>query len=111
MAHKTIKAQRATKHDVDLAKIHRSHEIWKILAYGLVGGFWIAVASVPVWAFQSVIEPLAGNTTIVQANIVVSVSLALSVTINGFQYLKARSDHSTIKHLRSRVADLEQKVL
>lgn len=107
----TQRPDRAGEHDVELAKVHRSHEVRSRLAQGLVGALWIAAASIPIWALGAVIEPLAGETTVVKANLIIGGGLALSVIINVSLFFKGRSQREEIKRLRARADRLEKKAL
>lgn len=111
-------ARRAGKHDAEVArhrveeaKVARSLQLGTYVARGVMVGLWLLAASVPLWALKGVVEPLSGKTTVVQANIVVSVTLALSVGLHGLQYAKAQSRKKRIKELRQRVKELEDKLL
>ncbi len=111
-------AERATKNDVELAKqevelakVQRSFEVRGRLAQGASMAMQIAAASIPIWATQALIEPLAGQKTVVEANIALGGGLALSVTINIVQYAKGRGRKSEMERERQRADDLERKLL
>lgn len=61
----------------------------------------------PLVALQGIVEPLAGETTKVDINVVVSVAIALSLVLNVFQYLKGRSRRNELKRQRSRLDAFE----
>lgn len=104
-------SQRApTKKDVDLAEVKRKGEVQTRYAYGIVGALWIAVSSLPILALQEIVEPLAGNTTIVDVNLVFSITIALSVIANGAQYFKGRSQRAELRRQRERFDALEREV-
>jgi hypothetical protein len=102
--------KREIERETELAKVRRSAEVWTIVAYGIVVALSIAACALPLLALQSVVEPLAGKTTKVEANIVVSVSLAFSIGINGLQWVKGRGQRSEIKRLRHRERELENRI-
>ena len=102
---------RVSRQEVELARVHGSIEVRRLYAKGFVGLLWIVASSVPIWALRAVIEPLAGKTTNVHANIVISASLTLSLGVNGLQYLKIRSQRAEIERMRERATGLEQKAL
>lgn len=99
------------KANVELAKVHLRLERWRHLGRTITGAGWIIACAVPIWAFQGVIEPLAGNTTRVNANIIFSATVAVSVVVNVGQLIKLLSQKSEIKRLRARVTDLENKLM
>jgi hypothetical protein len=98
------------KRDVELAKIERSTEIWTIVAYGVVVALTLAALAIPLLALRSVITPLAGKTTKIEANIVVSVTLGLSIAINGLQWVKSQSHKRELQRQRRRLRELESRV-
>lgn len=99
------------KREIELAKIRSRAETAQIVARGVVYVFCILSCAVPLLALSQVVEPLAGKETVVNANIVISISLMLSVAVNGLQYAKGRSRKGEIERLRAREADLEKHVL
>lgn len=102
---------RVTKHDVDLAKINASIKTRSILATGFCASLQIAALALPIYALHWVIQPLAGRTTRFDANIAISVTIALSVVINASQYFKGRRQRAEIARMRNRMAELERKEL
>jgi hypothetical protein len=96
-----------TKHDVALGEVHRkaARELAIIRAASIVLG--IAASALPIYALKGLVEPLAGKSTIVDVDVVVSVSLAASLVVNGFQYLKGRSQRSELERVRDRLGALE----
>lgn len=57
----------------------------------------------PLQVIADAIEPFAGRATLVNANVVVSVSLSASLALNGFQYLKGRQQRAELSRLRRRI--------
>lgn len=103
-------SQRApTKREVDLAEIKRKGDVQIKLAYGVVGALWIAVSAVPIYALQWVVEPLAGTTTSVDANVGFTVAVTLSIIVNVAQQTKTRSQRTELRRQRKRLATLEQE--
>jgi hypothetical protein len=99
-----------TKHDVALAEVHGKWTRNVALARGFIVVLGIAASALPLWALQGIVEPLAGHTTKVDVNIVVSIALSLSVVINGLQYVKGRSRRSELQRQRERLAAFEGEV-
>src|SRR5215213_1828638 len=95
-----------TKHDVALAEVERktARELMAVQALGIV--LSIAASALPILALRGLVEPLAGKETIVDVNLVVSVTLAISVVLNGLQYLKGRSQRGELQRQRARLVDL-----
>src|SRR4051794_9863375 len=79
-----------TSRDVALAKVESRAEIGRIVAYGIMAALCIATCALPIFALQGAIHDLAGKTTTVEANVIVSVSLTISFVINGLQFAKIR---------------------
>jgi type IV secretory pathway TrbD component len=100
-----------TKHDVALAEIARKARREAILFRGLVAVAVILALYLPISALQGIVEPLAGKTTKVDVNVVVSIAVALSLALNGFQYLKGRSRRNELKRQRDRIKTLEGTAL
>lgn len=103
-----------SKRDVELArlsvereKLRLQCERWLHLGRALTGGVWILACTAPLWALQGVIEPLAGHATTVQANVVFSASLSVSVLVNVGQAIKGRSQRAEIERQRDRLTKLE----
>lgn len=102
-----LKTKPTTKHDVALAEVERKAKRETILAYGAVTTIVILAAAIPVLAMQGLVEPLAGRKTSVNVDVVVSITVAISLMVNGFQFVKGRSQSNELKRLRSRLAELE----
>ena len=92
----------------ELAKARASIEKWGYLGRTLQWGFSIAALSLPLLALRSVIEPLAGRTTEVNANIIISVSLVVSITLAGAAMFKIFSQRTEMKRMRKRIEELER---
>lgn len=71
----------------------------------------IGALALPILALRSVIEPLAGTTTEINANIIVSISLVVSITLAGAAMVKIVSQRSEIKRMRKRLEELERDQL
>lgn len=96
-----------TKHDVALAEVQRKASREAILARGMVFAVVVAAATLPINALQGIIEPLAGQTTVVNVNVVLGATVAISVVVNLFQFMKGSSQRRSLKRLRDRVTELE----
>jgi hypothetical protein len=99
--------RKVTKHDVDLAEVARKGNREAIIARGGVVALGIAASALPIWAAQNIVESLAGKNTTVHVNMVVSITVALSLTVNVLQYLKARSQRKELKRQRELITKLE----
>lgn len=100
----------ATKRDVELAEIQRKANRDVTLARG---GVWVAMiiaSAVPLYALHWVVDPLAGKTTNVDVNIVVTISLALSLVWNFGQLSKGRSRRDELQRQRGRLDQLESEL-
>jgi hypothetical protein len=64
--------------------------------------------SIPILALGKALKPFAGESTDINASIVVSVSVVATLTVGGGALVKILRQRSTIKRLRKRVEDLEQ---
>lgn len=96
-----------TKHDVALAEVRRKAARELAVIRGVVVAIWIAASALPILAVQRIIEPLAGETTIVNVDVVVSVVVTLSIAINIGQAAKLRSQRKELRRQRERIARLE----
>lgn len=94
------------KHDVALAEVARKAARETIVARGLVTVVVLAVSALPIIALRSIIEPLAGRTTNVNVSLVFSVTIAISVVLNGLQYFKGRSQRAELQRQRERLQSL-----
>lgn len=96
-----------TEHDVAFAEVQRKadRETAIIRAFSIT--FWIAALALPILALQELVDPLAGRTTKVDVNVVISLALAVSLALNGFQYAKGRSQRSELLRQRERFTNLE----
>jgi hypothetical protein len=97
----------ASKHDVALAEVSRKASREIILARGLVAVAVIGVSYFPLSAIPAIVEPFAGETTKVDVNFVVSIAIALSLTLNFLQFVKGRSRKGELKRQRTRLEALE----
>lgn len=100
-----------TKHDVALAEVRRKASREAILSRGFVIVAGIAALYLPITALQGIVEPLAGHTTKVDVNFVVSVGLALSLVLNGLQFVKGRNRRYELKRQRGRLEAFEGPAL
>lgn len=91
----------------DIAQANASVERWRYLGPAVQGATLICSCAVPLAVLRLVIDPLAGKTTIVNANIVISITVALSVAINVGQYVKSSSQRAEMKRMRERLDQLE----
>jgi hypothetical protein len=99
------------KWDVEMERLRGRREIRRILAYGGVAALCIMATALPLWMVQGIIKPLAGHRTVVDANLVISIGVAVSLVVNGLQWLKDLSQKRELKRLRKRAEELEPKLL
>lgn len=106
--------QQPTKRDIeqlraraDLAQANASVERWRHIGPAMQGTLWICSLAVPLLALRSVMEPLAGKTTVVNANIVISITIAISIAVNIGQFIKSSSQRAEIQRMRERSQRLE----
>jgi hypothetical protein len=97
----------ATKHDVAFAEVARKASREAILARGLVAVMVIGASYFPLSAIPDIVEPFAGETTKVDVNLVVSIAIGLSLTLNFLQFIKGRSRRNELKRQRTRLDILE----
>lgn len=98
-----------TEQDVALAEVERKARRDLVVAYGFVAVAVVAASWLPITALEGVVEPLAGETTSVDVNVIVSVAISLSLVVNVLQYVKGRSQRRELKRLRERADRLEQE--
>ncbi|HSH59862.1 MAG TPA: hypothetical protein VK988_09535 [Acidimicrobiales bacterium] len=70
----------------------------------------ILASAVPLTVLRDIVEPFAGRTTVVQATIGISLTVALSLVVNGAQYLKGRQQRRELQRARLRTERLEQRI-
>jgi hypothetical protein len=97
-----------SKHDVALAEVRRKANREAILARGFMAVAGLAVLYFPLSAIPEIVEPFAGRTTKVDVNLVVSITIALSLVLNGLQFVKGRSRRAELKRQRERLEELEK---
>lgn len=119
MAREREKVRRApARRDVELAQAraelataNASVEKWRYLGPALQGAAWIIACAVPLLALRIVIDPLAGKTTVVNANIIITVSLTFALAANAGQAVKLMEQRRTITRMRDRIQKLEDERL
>lgn len=92
----------------EIAKARASIERSRYLGNAFVVAVTIAFSSLPILALGHALKPFAGESTDINASIVVSVSVVATLTLGGGALVKILRQRRTIKRLRKRVADLEQ---
>lgn len=98
------------KHDVEYRKVDTRFELFRIVAYGASVALIVYVATWPLHVVSDMVDSLAGKDTKVDASFGLTVSIALSMTVNGLQYLIGRSRRSEILRMRERIKELETKL-
>lgn len=69
---------------------------WKTARYV---GCTLATA-LPLWMLQGIVKPIAGHTTVIQANLALGVGAGVSISFNVGQLVLAWTRRKTIKRLR-----------
>lgn len=98
------------KYDVEIQRLASRGEMWRILANGLVIGSWIAASALPLWMVQGIIEPLAGKTTEINATLIASVGVSVSIAVNVAQGMLGQSRKHELRRLRKRVEQFEPQL-
>jgi len=70
----------------------------------------ILAATVPLKVLADAVQPFAGEITIVDVSLVVRISAAASLALNGFQFLKGGGQRRELKRLRARERELERRI-
>jgi hypothetical protein len=89
------------KHDVELRRLDVRGDVAKVFAYGVVVAVCLAASALPLLVIVHIIQPLAGKKTIINANLLISVSISASVAINGIQWIKGWSRKQEVRRLRA----------
>ena len=100
--------RRPTSTDVELRTLELKYGVRRILAIGFITAVCIVASAPPLLIIRGMVEPLAGKTTVVDVSIVLKVSAAASLALNGFQWLKGSSRKRELKRARDRVTQLEK---
>jgi hypothetical protein len=89
-----------TKWDVEMAGAQNQAASiegrWKAARYV---GCTLATA-LPLWMLQGIVKPIAGHTTIIQANLALGLGAGVSISLNIGQVALAWNRRRTIKRLR-----------
>jgi hypothetical protein len=100
-----------TTFDVDLARLNRRYDIGDVIARGVVVLAWLFAVAVIIRQSEGIVHDLAGKKTEVNVNVVLELSIAISVVVNLGQYWKLRNQRSEMKRERERADRLEQRLL
>jgi len=100
-------AKKVTKYDVLLAGVQRQADRERLLIVVVGGIIAIGVATFPIKALADLIEPFAGEQTVVHVNVVAGISLGMSVVLNFGLFVKGHFRRKTIKRQRDRLNELE----
>ena len=95
------------KWDAELQRLQNRQETGRIAARGAVTALCILASALPLRMGRDtiIVRPFAGHTTVVHANIAILIGIALSLTVNGLQWLKDRSQKQELRRLRKRAED------
>jgi hypothetical protein len=101
---------RPTKNHIELQKLQNQLQVrlGLVEAAKIVGA--ILAVAVALLALGSVVDPLAGRRTVVDASLVFPVGFALSVAVNVGQGVKGASRKRRLKEARRRADELEQRL-
>lgn len=115
MAKNVEKSRQPSRRDVELvqanAEITKARariEKWRYVGNALTWGVGIASCALPIWALGEALRPFAGESSSIDINVLVSVSIVVSLTLGGAALVKIIKQRSTIRRLRKRIEDLEQ---
>ena len=103
--------ERDQDHVYRMAQLHARADRRETLTRGFVQALFIASFAIPLLAFGWAIEPLSGKTTVVEANIIVTVGITVSVAVNAMQWVKGRSQKAELERARERETRLEERLL
>lgn len=103
-------ASKPTKNQIELQKLENQLQVRLRLVHGLNLVLTLLASALPLYMLKEVIEPLAGKETVVDANIVMSVTFTFSVAVNIAQYAKSSSRKRRLKEARARTDELESKL-
>lgn len=103
-------AKGPTRWDVELV---RTQMRGQALLVATTRGAWvlcIAATALPIWMMQGVIEPLAGKTTNIEANLPITLVMSASVVFNVAQAVFSLVRRKSFRLLRSEKDTLEEKL-
>jgi hypothetical protein len=110
-------ATKTSKYDVEIAQARVELEHAKnkgfaqrSLAKGGAWGIAILAFGGAVWLTRGVVHEIAGKKTVIDADIVMQIGLAISVVINIAQFTNGQTRKRTIQRQRKRSDVLEQKL-
>ena len=94
--------------NAEIMKARASIDRWRYLGNAFTFAVSIASTTLPILALAKALKPFAGESTEINASIVVSVSIVATLTVGGGALVKIISQRRTIKRLRKRVDGLER---
>jgi hypothetical protein len=103
-------AKGATRWDVELV---RAQTRGQALLIATSRGAWvlcIAATALPIWMMQGVIEPLAGKTTSIEANLPITLVMSASIVFNIAQAAINFVRRKSFRELRGQKDALEDKL-
>lgn len=96
--------------DVEIVRIKSRHQTIGQVTSGIAGSAMIISVAVPLFALSKIIEPLAGQTTVFEANLALSTIAGVSLALNAGMILKGRSRKEELQRLRERIGSLEARL-
>lgn len=102
--------RRISRNDLEFQKVATRFRLWQIAVYAVSTAVVMVVLTFPLRVTAGMVEDLAGKDTNVNAAVGLTVSMSLSVVINGLQYVTGRSRRSEIQRMRERIKVLETRL-
>lgn len=99
-----------SKADVELAEVHEKAELWHSVIHGTTIIAAIAALAVPLLIVKGIVEPFAGRTTVLHANVALGCACGMSVLMNIAQFVRGSFRKRTIKRTRKRTDELELRL-
>jgi cobalamin biosynthesis protein CobD/CbiB len=99
-----------TKNQIELQRLENDLQVRLRVVQGVNLVLVVLASALPLYMLKEAVEPFAGKETVVNANVVVSVTFALSVMVNIAQYVKGASRKRRLKESRQRADELERRL-
>jgi hypothetical protein len=90
-----------------MARVRARADVWRTLTKGLAIATVVAAAALPLWMIQKIIEPLAGKSTLVRADVPLKIGIAISLGFNLLQVIQGSVRKRTIKRQREQLDKAE----
>lgn len=83
-------------------------ELWRQIATSVSYVALVLASAVPLYFMRDMVLSVAGETTVVDVNVVIEVAFAASLVCNVAQLAKSRSQRSELNRQREVISTLEQ---